>query len=260
MYSRVCILLYAGALFLSLYAQGDDVQYTQGEDVQDAQGDDVQYAQGDDVQVVRSILEANNKTEWSIDKVATIREGRVVALNLNNKAFGKPGLSTLPSEIGQLSELASLTINDNDLAVIPKELFNCTKLTRLEIQNNAIMDLPAGISNLATLQVLDLRNNQLAELPAEIGKLKNLRILQLWGNNFAKLPSEIGNLASLQELYLKGNRLTDLPVRITKLKIKYLDILDNKICNPKPVIHKWLKKFDDKYERLQKCVGEKRFH
>ncbi len=236
MYSRVCMLLYAGALFLSLYAQGDDIQ------------------------VVRSILEANNKAEWNLDEVATIREGRVVALNLNNKEFGKPGLLTLPPGIGQLSELTSLTINDNDLAVIPKELFNCTKLTRLEIQNNSIMDLPAGISKLATLQVLDLRNNQLAELPAEIGKLRNLRILQLWGNNFTKLPSEIGNLASLKELYLKGNRLTDLPVRITKLKIKYLDVLDNKLCNPTPVVHRWLMKFDDKYKRLQKCVGEKRFH
>lgn len=216
------------------------------------------YAQ-DDVQVVRAILEANNKAAWNLDDVATIKDGRVIALNLNNKDFGKDGITKLLPEIGQLSALTSLSANDNDLAEIPLELFHCVKLKKLELQNNAVEELPAGISKLVNLTVLDLRNNQLSELPAEIGQLKSLRLLQLWGNNLNKLPPEIGSLSSLQELYLKGNRLRNLPVAITRLNIKYLDVLDNHLCGLSGPIDKWLKKFDDRYERLQKCVGEKRF-
>lgn len=222
-------------------------------------GFSVCFAQVDDLSVVRSILTMNGDLAWSVDEIATLNEGRVVALNLNNKDVGKAAITKLPPEIGQLTELKELSLNDNDLMALPKEFFNLAKLTRLEIQNNSLMSLTGDIARLSQLVELDLRNNQLRKIPAEIGKLKKLYKLQLWGNNFTALPPEIGNCIGLRELYLKGNRLTNLPVNITRLKLKYLDVLDNKLCGLTGKIDKWLKKFDNKYTSLQKCLGDKRF-
>lgn len=215
-------------------------------------------AQADDMLVLRTLLETNNKADWNTNEVATFQDGRIVALNLTNKDFGKDGIRLLPPEIGTLSELTVLIANDNDIALIPKELYNCTKLTKLELNNNSIMDLPAGISRLTNLKELSLQNNELNELPGEIGEIHRLVKLQLWGNNFTALPSEIGNLSALEELYLKGNRLTNLPVSVTKLNLKYLDVLDNNLCNLTGPVDKWLRKFDPKYPSLQKCQGDKR--
>ncbi len=212
----------------------------------------------DDTEVLRSIL-AIDSLDWNIDSIATFREGRIVALDLSNKNIGKNGISKLIPEIGQLTELTSFKINDNDITELPKEFFTLTKLTHLEIQNNQLLTLPIAIGDLVNLKEMYLRNNQLDALPASIGKLKSLRKLHLWGNNFTQLPPEIGNLSGLQELYLKGNRLTDLPVNITNLKIKYLDVLDNKLCNVSSQIDAWLKKFNKEYRKLQQCVGTKRF-
>ena len=214
----------------------------------------------DDTEVVKSILRTNNDLNWKVDDIATVVNGRIVTLNLNNPDIGREGITSLGPEIGQLTELTKLTINDNDLTALPAAVFSLTKLRELEIRNNSLLTLPLGINNLKNLRILDLRNNQLSELPEEIGDLSSLVKLHLWGNNLMSIPPEIGNLSSLQELYLKGNRLTTLPDEITKLKIKYIDILDNRICNPSAIIDKWLRKFDDKYEVLQKCQGEKRFH
>ena len=212
----------------------------------------------DDASAVKSILDAN-KLNWDINRIATFKNGRIVTLNLNNPDVGKNGINKLPLAIGRLNALEVLTVNDNELKELPKEITNCTKLTRLEIQNNSLLSLPPGISKLVNLTVLDLRNNQLDALPKEIGMLKSIQKLQLWGNNFVTLPDEIGNLSTLKELYLKGNRINKLPVSITKLRIKYIDVIDNELCGITGPVDVWLKKFDEKYSSLQKCEGEKRF-
>lgn len=220
---------------------------------------ETQYATSyDDASAVKAILDAN-RLSWNINSIATFKNGRIVTLNLNNPEVGNEGIRTLPPAIGQLTALEVLTINDNDLSQLPREITNCTNLRRLEIQNNSLSSLPPGISKLVNLRVLDIRNNSLDALPMEIGNLKSIVKLQLWGNRFVTLPDAIGNLSTLKELYLKGNRLSNLPVSITKLNIKYIDVIDNELCGLKGPVDTWLKKFDEKYSSLQKCVGEKRF-
>lgn len=272
MYKIFLMILFTSLFFL--YAQegtegdllDDDIkepsEQTQGDLLDESDEPDQPEEQAqvyyDDASAVKSILDAN-KLNWNINSIATYKNGRVVTLNLNNPDVGQDGINTLPISVGRLSALEVLTINDNELSLLPKEIFNCTKLTRLEIQSNSLLSLPPGISKLVNLTVLDLRNNQLDALPGEIGKLRSLRKLQLWGNKFVTLPDEIGNLSALRELYLKGNRIKKLPVSITKLNIKYIDVIDNQLCGIKGPVDVWLKKFDEKYASLQKCVGEKRF-
>ena len=210
------------------------------------------HAQAGDVEVVKSIL-AKNNIELSIDEIAKFRGERIIELNLDNKDFGKEGITTLPPEIGKLTGLLILTLNDNDLTQLPKEIYNLRKLIKLEIRNNNIVSLAPSIRKLTKLRELDLRNNEIKELPREIGRLKSLVKLQLWGNELKTLPSTIGNLYSLKELYLRGNRLTHLPVSITKLRLTYLDVLDNYLCDVPVKVIRWLKKYDSNFKSLQSC-------
>ena len=210
------------------------------------------FVKANDAEIVRSILSIN-KIDLEVSEIAKFKEGRIIELNLDNKDFSREGITILPSEIGKLTELRSFTINDNDLTTLPKEIFNLTKLTVLEIKNNDLISLPPGIRKLTRLQKLDLRNNELAKLPREIGELKSLVKLQLWGNELKQLPSTVGNLSSLKELYLRGNKLTGLPVSITRLRLTYLDVLDNHLCNVPEKVIKWLEKYDKNFKSLQFC-------
>jgi len=210
----------------------------------------VSQVHANDIAVVKSIL-VKNSINTIVEEIAIIEQGRIVELNLNNKNAAKEGMTILPPEIGELTELRVLTINDNDLKQLPKEIYDCTKLTRLEVQSNDLSSLPSGIEKLIHLRELSLRNNELIELPGGIGKLKSIVILQLWGNGLVLLPQDIGQLSSLKELYLKGNKLTRLPLSITNLKLTYLDVADNHIRSEQGKVDIWIKKYDKEYRSTQ---------
>ncbi|MCT7960563.1 leucine-rich repeat domain-containing protein [Laspinema sp. D1] len=118
-------------------------------------------------------------------------EKQVTYLNLSGK-----GLTKLPPEIGQL-----------------------TNLTRLYLTGNQLSELPAEIGQLSNLTELHLGDNQLSELPAEIGQLSNLTKLSLYDNQLRALPPEIWELFNLIELNIRGNKLSALPWEIEQLFI-----------------------------------------
>jgi Leucine-rich repeat (LRR) protein len=199
-----------------------------------------------DRETVASIFAGNN-LEWDIDNRATFNRDRVIALDLTNGDISISGITQLNPEIGNLTELRVLTINDGQILTLPVEIFNCTKLTRLEIKNSNLKFIPLGLSKLTELKELDLRNNELELLPLDIGELKSIFKIQLWGNNLILLPPEIGNLITLRELYLNHNRLTKLPDTITKLTLTYLDISFNYLQESTTSVDLWLKKYDKQY-------------
>ncbi|OYE03750.1 leucine-rich repeat domain-containing protein [Nostoc sp. 'Peltigera membranacea cyanobiont' 232] len=136
----------------------------------------------------------------------------VTKLNLSGRS-----LTTLPPEIGQLTNLQTLDLSDNQLSSLPPEIGQLTNLQSLDLDNNQLSSLPAEIGQLTNLQSLDLRSDQLSSLPAEIGQLTNLRSLYLYNNKLSSLPAEIGQLTNLQSLYLDGNQLSSLPAEIGQL-------------------------------------------
>jgi len=93
----------------------------------------------------------------------------------------------------------------NELATLPPEIGNLTNLEELWLNNNELTTLPHEIGNLKNLERLDLSENQLTTLPHEIGNLKNLKDLYLDYNQFTTLPPEIGNLKNLETLSLYNN-------------------------------------------------------
>jgi len=118
-------------------------------------------------------------------------------------------LTSLPSEIGALTNLHTLEIiSNNNLTSLPSEIGALTNLHTLDIQNNNnLTSLPSEIGALTNLHTLQIyNNNNLTSLPSEIGALNNLQTLKIWyNNNLTSLPSEIGALTNLHTLYIKGN-------------------------------------------------------
>ncbi|WP_213155389.1 leucine-rich repeat domain-containing protein [Neochlamydia sp. AcF65] len=126
-------------------------------------------------------------------------------------------LATIPAEIGQLSELQWLDLNDNQLTTIPAEIGQLSQLRMLYLSGNQLTSIPAEIWQLARLQELDLSHNQLTVIPAEIGQLTKLLELNLSDNQLTSIPAEIGQLSQLQELNLSNNQLASIPAEIWQL-------------------------------------------
>ena len=147
------------------------------------------------------------------------------------------GLSgTIPGELGSLSELTSLWLQDNRLTgAIPPQLGSLTKLQSLLLGSNELTGsipgelgslselrslwlpanrltgaIPPQLGSLTKLRSLQLGSNRLTgNIPAEMGSLTNLRSLSLWGNELTgTLPPELGRLSNLRGLFLNHTRLT----------------------------------------------------
>jgi len=139
-------------------------------------------------------------------------------------------LVTLPAEIGQLVHLKRLDLRNNQLATLPPELGQLINLNELRLNNNKLRFIPPEIEKLTNLTLLDLEKNQLIVLPTKIGQLVNLSELRLSGNKLNVLPAEISQLTHLILLSFSGNPITALPKNITQLtNLKYLEDTDTKL-------------------------------
>ncbi|BBI17659.1 leucine-rich repeat domain-containing protein [Neochlamydia sp. S13] len=115
------------------------------------------------------------------------------------------GLTFLPPEIGQLSQLQKLDLNNNQLTTLPAEIGQLSQLKELKLEKNQLASLPPEIGQLSQLPWLKLESNQLTTLPAKIGQLSQLRMLYLNNNQLTSLPAEIKPLSQLRALNLQNN-------------------------------------------------------
>jgi internalin A len=149
----------------------------------------------------------------------------VTTLDLSNK-----GITELPPEIGQLTQLTKLILWGNNLTVLPSEIGQLIHLTELEIYMNQLTALPKEIGQLTQLTSLVLFDNRLTALPKEIDQLSNLEGLilgdmVLGGNQLTILPPEIGKLTKLRSLRLEANQLIVLPLELSQLtNLEYLGL------------------------------------
>ncbi|KAK8972090.1 hypothetical protein V6N11_061898 [Hibiscus sabdariffa] len=119
------------------------------------------------------------------------RHHRVTALDLSSMDL----TGTIPSQLGNLSFLASLSIRHNNFhGSLPIELTNLHKLRYLNFGNNSFNE----------------------EIPLWFGYFTTLESLYLYMNNFSGvIPSTLGNLSKLEQLILFNNNLKgQIPITI----------------------------------------------
>lgn len=124
-------------------------------------------------------------------------------VHLETLSLAGGALSTLPDEIGALGALTSLDLSDNPVRTLPEA---CRRLAALEHLRLADVDpLPEGLRHLPSLKRLTLSNLTGAALPAELGALVQLETLELHGCATTDL-GVLGELASLRRLELTWHR------------------------------------------------------
>ncbi|MEQ9105031.1 MAG: PKD domain-containing protein [Rhodothermales bacterium] len=134
-----------------------------------------------------------------------VENNRVTGLGLSQ--LGLKG--TLPTEIGNLTELRLLSLAFNQLSgPLPASMGNLTKLETLNLERNTFTgNIPESFGNLVALKELVFWGNQLTGLPSTIGNLKQLTILNGFENQLTALPEGIGGLSALRLMSLSSNNL-----------------------------------------------------
>ena len=166
--------------------------------------------------------------------VITDADGRVTDLLFyDNQLTG-----TIPTQLGQLTELQYLNLNNNELSgTIPTELRRLTKLTGLDLGNNRLTGtIPTQLGQLTELRYLNLHDNQLTgTIPTQLGQLTKLTALYFDSNELSgEIPAELGSLTNLQRLRLQNNQLTGpLPLTLSALsQLLVLNIQSTTLCAP----------------------------
>lgn len=127
--------------------------------------------------------------EWT--GIFTDSAGRVTRVNLN--ALNLRG--TIPSELGDLTELSYLSLLKNHLVgPIPPELGKLTNLEHLDFDENQLSGpIPPELGNLVNLEFLWVKDNAglSGPLPVEMTRLINLKILDLQGTSLCVPPTDV---------------------------------------------------------------------
>ena len=192
--------------------------------------------------VSRDALSVDQSLNWDEDlpigewKGVRIAAGRVVGLRLSSQGI----VGTIPSELGSLANLQSLSLGKNRLTGgIPKELGSLANLLSLSLSENRLTgEIPKELGSLANLQYLSLSENRLTGgIPKELGSLANLLSLSLSENQLTgEIPKELGSLANLQYLSLSENRLTGgIPKELGSLaNLQSLSLSENRLTGEIP--------------------------
>jgi internalin A len=172
------------------------------------------------------------KIEELQEIIEKAKRDRSEHLDLANKQ-----LYFIPAQIGELTNLRTLSLSNNQLRNLPGEMGHLTNLKTLYINSNQLKKLPVEIGKLTNLNTLSLYSNKLESLPVEIGCLLNLSSLSLGHNELTNIPSEIGKLIKVNSLYLNNNQLINLPASIGELiNLDSLHLNSNCLMNlPEPI-------------------------
>ncbi|KAL8499034.1 hypothetical protein ACS0TY_022119 [Phlomoides rotata] len=147
---------------------------------------------------------------------------------------GNPLGGVLPPSIGNLSSSLQTFAASycNFKSTIPNDIGNLTNLLRLDLQQNDLSGIiPPTFTHLHTLHGLYLNNNNLEGLvPENLCDLHNLVELDLRFNRLSgPIPTCLGNVSSLREIFLNSNMLTStIPSTLWDLKdLLTLDLSSN---------------------------------
>ncbi len=136
-----------------------------------------------------------------------------------------------------IKQVRKINLSGLGLTEIPAEVFQHTNLTKLVLSRNAITRIPKEIAKLKKLEVLDLTYNELDSLPAPVFKLPKLRVLAVGHNRIKKFPAQMVG-SSIEELIADHNQIKEMAPEaldgLKKLVISYNPLGGQIVTHPLP--------------------------
>lgn len=158
------------------------------------------------------LFNTSNSDLGNLDGVETDNEGNITGLFVRSV-----NISVVSPEIGLLSHLELLSLDDNPIATLPPEIGQLTNLKEISLKGNQLTSIPVEIGLLTNLEGLLIENNPLTTLPPEIGLLSKLKRLDLENNQITSLPPEMGFLSNLNFLTIEESSLPEIPMSLAFL-------------------------------------------
>ena len=140
----------------------------------------------------------------------------------------------LPADLGKLTALRSLDLEDRLTGPIPPELGNLKQLEFLNLEGNYLSGpIPPELGGLANVERLDVADNLLTgSIPPELGSLTKLEVLDLSVNFLSgPIPPELSALEKLDSFHAQWNELSEpIPPELAGLKeVTRLDLRWNEL-------------------------------
>ncbi|KAH7529222.1 hypothetical protein FEM48_Zijuj05G0161600 [Ziziphus jujuba var. spinosa] len=149
-------------------------------------------------------------------------------------------LGNIPKQIGSLSSLITLKLDDNDLTgSIPPTIGGLQKVQGIYLNGNEVQGfIPSEICHLESLVELFLANNKLiGSIPECLGNLSSLRTLSLNSNGLnSTIPNALWSLVYILTVNLSSNSLVgSLPLNVENLKVVIaIDLSKNELSGNIP--------------------------
>ncbi|KAG6637126.1 probable LRR receptor-like serine/threonine-protein kinase At1g53430 [Carya illinoinensis] len=127
---------------------------------------------------------------------------------------------SIPTSFAQLP-LVNLPLLGNRISGVPSEIGNISSLEELILEDNLLKGpLPESFGNLSNLRRLLLSGNNFTDaIPKTFGNLKNLSDFRIDGSRIlGKIPDFVGNWINLTKLYMQGTDMEGpIPSSISQL-------------------------------------------
>lgn len=169
---------------------------------------------------------AESITDWGYYEtmVSIVPSLTTEFINLKRLVLERLALNESPEWLGQLENLEDINLN---YSVFSDEIGNLTKLKKLHLNDLYIETFPTWMTGLTNLELIEMSWNEISSIPVSIDQLTKLKSLDLAGNPVQSLPDSFGNLTALTHLDLRGTKLTSLPksfANLTNLETLYLPL------------------------------------
>jgi len=156
-------------------------------------------------------IESANDLQALPSSIGELKNLETLIVSECRGGYGKkddPGL-IIPKEIGQLSNLIELNLEENNLTSLPEEIGQLTKLNKLNLESNLFEHFPIALCQLTSLETLKIRcrDTEIKELPEALINLKNLEKLSI---NLAEesnipeqfiVPEGFGNRVDVESIF-----------------------------------------------------------
>lgn len=139
-------------------------------------------------------------------------------LNHGALEFNNIGLRHFPPAFINLSGLKSLSLDGNNIEELPSDIGMMKSLCSLSLSGNHLRELPESFYNLDQLDNLNLGDNRFHEVSDALGKMKSLQNLMLHTNPLDRLPESFTEQNQLKFLDLRSAFRNGVPELVSHIK------------------------------------------